>query len=508
MSNVTSKPGPPGLPALFLAGLISGLALPPVGQWWVLAFTLPVYLWRMETVADRAWGKGFTSGLCFGTGYFMAAFHWIAFAFFINPADIWMMPFAVGGLALFMAGYWGIASALVLAVPAVVAPRWLLSVLFLSVAEWLRGHLLTGFPWSVPGLVADGMGAVAQLASLVGMNGLTLLVLLWAALPAVVWWQWRYTRRLHVSALAVLLLLPLSEAWGLWRLQQNPTDYSTVMVRLVQPNISQDDKWRADNAADIFSTLTELSRDGAAGAAGLIVWPESSVPFLLDEDRPALARIAGLLSPDRTLLAGAIRRDRAADGDERYYTSVIAVNAQGEVSGRYDKWRLVPGGEFLPWEDFLTRLGFRKVVSLPESFTAGPGPQNLEVPGLGLVAPLVCYEVIFPNRLVSEPRPRLLVNVTNDGWFGRSTGPFQHLAQARLRSIEQGLPLVRAANTGISAVIDPLGRIVASTELLARSVVDNLAPLPLAATAYARIGDLMLVLLLVIALLALRKVWS
>ncbi len=158
-----------------------------------------------------------------------------------------------------------------------------------------------------------------------------------------------------------------------------------------------------------------------------------------------------------------------------------------------------------PWEDLLTRLGFRKVVALPESFTAGSGPLNLRLPGLGLVAPLVCYEVIFPNRLVTSPRPELLVNVTNDGWFGRSTGPYQHLAQARLRTIEQGLPLVRAANTGISAVIDPLGKIVVSTELLSRTVVDHSVPLPIAATVYARAGDLTLCLLLVLALLLLRN---
>jgi apolipoprotein N-acyltransferase len=513
MSNDISEQGRPrmrrlaGLLVLLAAGLVSGFALPPFGQWWVLALTLPVYFWRLEALPERRWGQGFSSGLAFGFGYFVAAFHWIGFAFFINPADIWMMPFAVGGLALFMAGYWGIASALVMLVPRSIAPRWLLAVLFLAVVEWLRGHLLTGFPWAVPGLAADGMGAVAQLASLVGMNGLTLLILLWAALPAVLWSQWRSRRRLHVAALVILLLLPLSEVWGLWRLQHNPATYNDgFVVRLVQPNISQDDKWRADNASNIFSTLMNLSRDGA-GEAGvkLVVWPESSVPFLLDEDKVALSQIAGVLSPGRTLLAGAIRRDRGTNGNDLYYTSVVAINEQAEVSGRYDKWRLVPGGEFLPWEGLLTRLGFRKVVSLPESFTAGSGPQNLAVPGLGLVAPLVCYEVIFPGRLVAETRPQLLVNVTNDGWFGRSTGPYQHLAQARLRTIEQGLPLIRSANTGISAVIDPLGRIVVRTELLVRTVVDNPVPLPLAATTYARLGDLTLFLLLVTAWLALRN---
>jgi apolipoprotein N-acyltransferase len=288
--------------------------------------------------------------------------------------------------------------------------------------------------------------------------------------------------------------LPLSHFWGLWRLSTSPTAYrDAAVVRLVQPNVSQSDKWRSDNAVAIFDTLTKLSVEGPdAGAVTHIVWPESSVPFLLDEDKVARERIAGILTPGKTLLAGAIRREIQAGCEtcpDLYFTSILMMDDTGGVTGAYDKWRLVPGGEYLPLEDFLSRFGFRKVVSLPESFTAGAGPRNLDVPGLGLSGMLICYEVIFSHALVNEVRPQLLINVTNDGWFGRSVGPYQHIAQARMRSIEQGLPLLRSANTGISAVIDSVGRIVAQTELEQSTYLDSRVPAAVAPTPYARWGD-------------------
>ncbi len=482
---------------LAVAGGASALALPPTGLWWLLALTVPVLLTRLERLPDAAWGAAFMCGLGFGFGYFTVAFHWIGYAFFVNAADIWMMPFAVGGLALFMACYWGAAAVLAVAVPRAVLPRWLTAVLALAIAEWLRGHLLTGFPWAAVGLAADGMGAAVQIASVAGMTGLTLLLLVWAALPAVIWRNWRGQRRLPVAALAVLALLPLAELWGLWRLAQSPTAYAgTAVVRLVQPNISQDDKWRSDNAEAIFSTLLSLSRGEAQSASvSHVIWPESSVPFLLDEDAGALERISALLKPGSTLVAGAIRREKPQDGAEPYFTSVILVDDQGAIAGVYDKWRLVPGGEFLPMEGLLSRIGFRKVVSLPESFTPGKGPSSLHLPGIGEAAMLVCYEVIFPHALVPPERPDVLINVTNDGWFGRSTGPHQHLAQARLRSVEQGLPLFRAANTGVSAVIDPVGRILARSALETRAVIDSRVPQSLPPTPYSRWGDWLLLAL-------------
>jgi apolipoprotein N-acyltransferase len=495
-----------GLLTLLFAGGLSGLALPPLGFWWVLLITVPVLVLQLERLPDRGWRKAFWGGLSFGFGYFAVVFHWIGYAFFVNAADIWMMPFAVGGLALFMACYWGIAAALSVVVPRAFLPRWLTAVFFIAVAEWLRGHLLTGFPWAVPGLAADGMGAVVQLASLVGMNGLTVLLLVWGALPFVMWRTWKRTRHLPFGAVVVLLLLPASELWGVWRLSATPVAYEgAAVVRLVQPNISQDDKWRGDNAGNIFATLVALSREGPDGSAVThVIWPESSVPFLLDENALALRRISAMLMPGATLVAGTIRRSKIAGQPDPYFTSVLEINDHGLITGIYDKWRLVPGGEFLPFEAVLSRIGFRKVVALPESFTAGHGADNLTLPMIGAAGALICYEVIFPHGLVAAERPRVLINVTNDGWFGRSTGPYHHLAQARLRSIEQGLPLFRAANTGISAVIDGMGRILQRTDLETRAYLQSAVPQSLPPTPYARWGD-GLVLFLAAALAVLLR---
>jgi apolipoprotein N-acyltransferase len=469
------------------AGVSGALALPPIGLWPLLLVAVPLVLHQLERVPGgrQAFGAGFLVGL----GYFVVALQWIGVAFLVDAATyLWMMPFAVGGLAAFMALYWGLAGlvawglfrrgvSLAFGFPAV-----------LAAAEWLRGHLLTGFPWAAPGLAATGMGGVLQLAALIGMTGLSLLIMLWAAMPFALWRGGRE----RWLALAVLALMPLAHVWGQYRLARHPTALVPgVTLRLVQPNIAQDDKWRAENTRVIFDTLKELSFRPAQGAPVThIIWPESAVSFFIDESAEARKELAEGLKGETVLLTGALRRDVRPDGSESIFTSLIVFDGAARPLAHYDKWRLVPGGEFLPFESILKPLGFRRVVTVPESFEAGPGPVSLTIPGAGKTAPLICYEVIFPNRLVDpKNRPQWLLNITNDGWFGRSTGPWQHFAQARLRAVEQGLPLARAANTGISGVIDPLGRVLARSELEDRTTLDVPLPLPLPATVYARYGD-------------------
>lgn len=484
--------------ALFVAGAAAALALPP----WGYTFLAPIGfaglgLW-LEQPDLRLWRGAFMIGLVFGFGYFVMALQWIGNAFYVDAAaTLWMMPFAVGGLALFLSLYWGAAAAVAHLVPRRILPRWVAQAMTLACAEWLRGHLLTGFPWAAPGLMVDGLGPVAQLASITGMTGLTLLVLLWGLAPLAVVMEWRAHRRADVLAVVVLLLLPVAWLMGTLRLAQAPAvSDSGPTVRLVQPNISQSEKWRDENSSAIFDTLLRLTSSGPA--ADLTVWPESSVPFFLDESDGARERIAAAIGAQGHLLAGAVRRSAGPPGQEPYFTSVMHVDGSGAVLWAYDKWRLVPGGEFLPYDALFSRLGFRKVVSLPESFTAGDGPHSFDVPGVGAVGPSICYEAIFPDRLVGQQRPDVLVNVTNDGWFGLSAGPHQHLAQARLRAIEQGLPLLRAANTGISAIVDPFGRIVARSPLGVETRVTGTIPAPLAPPIYAIWGDWMLLLLLAI----------
>jgi apolipoprotein N-acyltransferase len=479
----------------FLLGALSGSAMPPFDFWWIFGFTFPALLFFIhKTSLPRA----FLLGWLFGFGYFLVALHWIGYAFFVNAgADLWMMPFAVGGLAAFLAIYWGLASVLTLYFVARGFEPFLLAPIFFTAAEYLRGHLFSGFAWAAPGLAVDGMGGVSQLTYIIGMEGLTFLVLLWAgALFALM-------RGKRVLPLLVLAILPLSWVLGEWRLAQNPTQFSeTIFVRIVQPNLSEDDAWRSKNARPIFERLLALSAQPPQLASQVthIVWPESVVPFLIDESPTALSQVGEMLGLNRILMTGAVRR-AAPDPQADYFTSVLVIDGTAKVIAHYDKAHLVPGGEFLPLAWLLEPLGFRQVVSLPESFKAGKGPESLRIPGAGLVGAQVCYEATFPQETVDpRNRPDWLVNVTNDGWFGQSTGPWQHLAQFRLRVIEQGLAGVRSANTGVSAILDPFGRYLIKSPLDVEAVYDGQLPLSLAPGPYAKFGDRILLALLLFGL--------
>lgn len=494
-----------GLPAALrgalsvLAGLLLAAGLPPLGLWPFAFLGVPLFL----ALLGGGKGRGLGLGWLFGLGYFAAAFHWIGFAFLIE-ADryLWMMPFMLGALAGGMAIYWALAAALARRLGGTGLGLALVFAMAMGAAEWLRGHLFTGFPWAAPGLLVDGMGGLAQSAALIGMTGLTPLILLCAALPYAVAADRR--RGALGASLLIALLLPALGIWGGMRLASATDEVvQGVTFRIVQPNVPQEQKWREDNARAIFDDLKRLSvmpttaRPDGIGGVTHVVWPESAVPFLIDESPAARAELAPLLGGRTTLLTGAIRRDPSGGEDPDLFNSIIVFDGEAMAAARYDKWRLVPGGEFLPLGWLLEPLGFEKVVRTPGSFTAGPGPVTQSLPGGIRAGLLVCYEVIFPDRLVDPAqRPQVLVNVTNDGWFGRSTGPHQHLAQARLRTIEQGLPLIRAANTGISAVIDSHGRILERLPLMEQGVIDSGLPVAIAPPPYARFGDLALLLLL------------
>jgi apolipoprotein N-acyltransferase len=498
---------PNGLLLLF-AGALSGLAMPPFGLWPVLFVTVPFLLHHLS--GKTRMRSGFLAGWLFGFGYFLISLHWIGFAFLIDAATyLWMMPFAVGGLSAVLAFYWGIAAAVTVMAQRRNLPSFLVFPGALALAEWLRGHLLTGFPWAVPGLAVDGMGGVAQAVSVVGMTGMTLVVLIWAAAP----FAYLQSRRWAGLATSLGLLASLPTVWlaGDMRLASHPTRYvADVRLRIVQPNISQDDKWRADNAAQIFDDLLEMSRRAPVNGIkpSHIIWPESAIPFLIDESDADKRAIAAVIQDGQFLLTGAIRRS-LPDASADYFTSLLVFDHDADVVSKYDKWRLVPGGEFLPLAWFLEPLGFQRLVSLPGSFTGGTGPASIPVGKAGLVAPVICYEVIFPDRLIDEDhRADWIVNITNDGWFGNSAGPHQHLSQARLRAIEQGLPLIRAANTGISAVFDPVGRIITVTLIGEKAIIDESLPQALTATLYSQYGDRLLfgeILALIIALVLFRS---
>lgn len=514
----------------FLAGTASVLALPPVFLLPVLFFTLPVLVLLLDGAdADPprgrwAFGSFFKVGWWFGFGYFLAGLYWIGEALLVDAgAHGWLIPFALifipGGLALFIAlacslagFFWGIGFGRI----------GVLAVL-LAGFEWLRGVVLTGFPWNGFHTSLAAHDVLIQGFSLVGPWAASLLILLIAMAPAALW-PANMTGRSARLFLIISVACALGwTAFGVQRLTDASDDMvEGVALRIVQPNIAQADKWDSSLGDDHFVTLLELSaRRTGPQQLGLletshVIWPESAFPFLLTARPDALAAIGSTLPLGANLLAGAIRsepRTRSVAGapDRVFYNSVYALNDRGEIRDAYDKVLLVPFGEMLPFSDFLEATGIRPLVSAPAGFVPGPSPGTLETPGSPPALALVCYEAIFPgfvrNGVVSN-NPGYLLNVTNDAWFGSSAGPYQHFHQARLRAVELGLPLVRAANTGISAVVDSYGRTRSSLRLGEQNVLDSPLPTRLEHTFYQRLGDapfgVMLVLILLLSLYHLK----
>jgi apolipoprotein N-acyltransferase len=379
----------------------------------------------------------------------------------------------------------------------------------LTAAEWLRGHLLSGFPWNAFGYALTEPLALAQSVSLVGVWGLTFLSVAIFATPAVSIDDPADTRHPRRVLLVAVVILAALIGYGLARLATHPTEYvAGVKLRIMQPNLQQDDKFNYTAKTQVMERYLALSnrvtgpQSNGVQDVNFLIWPESAFPFFLTREPEALAQIADLLKPHTELITGAVRAAPASDGrGTQAYNSVYVIDPDGSIRGIYDKVHLVPFGEYLPLQRLLERLGLRQLTKMVGGFLAGDRRRAMEVPGAPKMLPLICYEAIFPAAAVPRgERPGWLVNVTNDGWFGISSGPHQHFQQARVLAIAQGLPLVRAANTGISAVVDPLGRVINSLPLGAEGVLDSRLPAAIAPTVYARFGDTALLVFLAVGL--------
>jgi apolipoprotein N-acyltransferase len=479
------------------AGAGSAAALPPHGLWPVLFVTIPVLLASLDAVSQA--GKAvplrtFLAGFLFGLGYFLVSLTWIGNAFLVE-ADLygWMIPFALTGLSAYLAVYWGLATMATALTTRPGLPRIAMLAASLALAEWLRGHLLSGFPWNTPGYATSSMPGLAQGAAFIGIYGLSFLVLLCAGLPALAFARSNRRGELAIAA-CILAAAAIATVSGAARLAAPTSPSAGLKLRLVQGNVPQDTKWDADRARAIFGRYLALSRSGADGSYplgdnALVIWPESALPFLVDESPAALREIADLLPGRTRLLLGALRRDTGPP--QRVYNSIIALDGDGRIEAVYDKVRLVPFGEFLPFSRWLDPIGIRRFIAAPQGFAAGGTTPVMHLQGLPPFVPLVCYEAIFPEQARRHDDAKWLLNVTNDAWFGASSGPYQHLAQARFRAIETGLPMVRVANTGITAVFDGYGRTIGELKLGTEGTLDVFLPQALPATLYARFGDLL-----------------
>jgi len=506
--------------AAFVAGALSVLAMAPFFLWPVLWITLPALVWLIDGAVRRRAHAGpvrrlaaaAETGWWWGFGYFLAGLHWIGEAFLVE-AEIFavFMPFAVmlmpAGLALF----YGAATAA--AAMAWKSGIWRVVALALSLSatEWLRGHVLTGFPWNVLGYALTSPVELMQSAAVLGIYGLTLAAVLIFGLPAILWSEAAGRGRLRWAALAVALLpLLLAGMLGRARLAYATSDtVPGVKIRIVQPSVPQREKWRPENWARFFREHLDLSGRDPAGAAdnlaGVthVIWPEAAMPFPPLDTPEALAAVGEMLPQGTVLITGANRIEWTAGTPRRprrFFNSLLVLGKGGLLLSLYDKIHLVPFGEYLPraLRPLLALIGMQQLAGRV-GFEPGVSPRPLlTIPGLPAVVPLICYEAIFPAAVVQgsgewpgkgSGRPALVVNLTNDGWFGNTTGPRQHLHQARVRAVEEGLPLVRAANNGVSAAFDAYGRPLGQLDLNVRGVMDVPLAVALPPPAYARLGD-------------------
>jgi apolipoprotein N-acyltransferase len=498
----------------FIAGAASVLAMAPINAWPILFLTFPVMVWLVDGSTSGRWGSlgsAALAGWCFGFGYFVAGVYWVGYAFLVDAKTFgWLLPVAVAGLPAYLALY----TALGLAAARLIWVRGPVRILALAatmtIAEWLRGHVLTGFPWNTFGYAFMQPLALGQGLSLVGIWGMTFLALAICASPAVLADEPEDTRHPYRWPIIGLVVLAALGGYGAARLATHPTGFvKDVKLRIMQPNLQQDARFNYSAKNEVMARYVRLSgRSTGPQSEGLhdithLIWPESAFPFFLAQEPDALAQIVDLLKPGTELITGAVRAVPPANGSRvvRAYNSVYVIDPDGSIRGIYDKVHLVPFGEYLPFQTFLESLGLQQLTKQAGGFLSGDRRRTMDVGHAPKMMPLICYEAIFPGEAVPDnERPSWLVNVTNDGWFGISSGPYQHFQQTRALAIAEGLPVVRAANTGISGVIDPVGRVIAALPLGVEGVLDSGLPRAIEKTIYVKFGNAALILFLVVSL--------
>ncbi|MCP4185824.1 MAG: apolipoprotein N-acyltransferase [Hyphomicrobiales bacterium] len=513
----------------FLAGGFSALALPPTDMFWILFFTFPVLVWLVDgTAGDPGNGiiararPAFVTGWWFAFGYFLAGLWWIGAALLVDvDTYAWVVPLAVLGIPAFLALFWAFAISLARLLWSDDWRRIAILATSLGVAEFVRGTVFTGFPWNLIGYAAVPNALMMQSVSVLGSYGITPLAILVFASPAIFApASGKKPRRVRALLSFCLLLVVLHTGFGYWRLNSNPTRFvDEVRLRIVQPAIRQKEKWLPENEAKIFKSYLDLSNSSKADITHFI-WPESAFPFVLTQRRDALAAIAELLPPDAYLITGAMRVEAGLSDENkpRVFNSVYVINHKGEIAGAADKTHLVPFGEYLPFQQYAEGLGLRQLTGIEGGFSEGATRTVLSTKTAGRFLPLICYEIIFPNHIrplnknqnlqgsQSETRNiNWIVNVTNDAWFGKTPGPYQHQRQAVIRGVEEGLPVVRAANSGISSVSDAYGRVVVTLGLGEIGKLDSGLPKPAQSTYYQKIGNWGF--FIITALMALLPMW-
>jgi apolipoprotein N-acyltransferase len=455
------------------------LAMPPFSFVFFIFAGLSIFY---NLLAEHKGWRAFLLGWLFGFGYFAAGLYWIGNALLVpgNPFK-WVWPLAIAGLPVGLGIFTGLAC--YAATRLADLKTWTGFFVFaacLVVSELLRGHIFTGFPWNLYGYGWAGHLPMAQSVALIGTYGLTALTILWAALPGFLFATRAPRRIVSVSLLVLITSLNIVYMTGAHRLSTHPTRYrDDIIVRVVQPDIPQEDKWDSEKLArNLEKTVADSTGDFMAGKTYAIIWPETAVSDYVLQDWNAGEFIrSSLFKPGRKayLISGVLRHAEGENGKPLYYNSLMALDTRLAPVSSYDKSHLVPFGEYIPYQDIIPMNPFVDF----SGFTPGPGIGTEKVEGLPPYSGLVCYEVLFPGAVaLKSPRPEWIINVTNDAWYGDSPGPYQHLTKAVFRAIEEGLPLARSANTGISALIDPYGRILKTIAYGQNGAIDVPLPYP------------------------------
>ena len=456
-----------------LSGLLAALGQAPFSLPYLLLFALPLIGWLFlnQATAKRA----FLTGWLAGCGYFALSMFWIVEPFFVEPEVFgWMAPFALVFLAAGLALFWGLSFSLAYLARGRIFFRLLALALMWTALEFVRSHIFTGFPWGLIGYVWSDTPMFQYLA-FIGPHGLGLMTLMLGFLPLMA------SRNILIGGAYTILATGMLSLAAWYRLPET-VPLTDTTVRLIQPNAPQHLKWRADKVSMFFNRALKLTHTDTGSRTDVVIWPETSIPFLLGNDTAALEAISDAAGPETQLLAGIRRRQ-----DGRIYNSMLYLDGAGGILAVYDKHHLVPFGEYIPFAGVLSKFGLQGLAAEDGAgFQPGEGKRILGNDVLGTFLPLICYEAIFPGLVqIGSQRPDWLLHITNDAWFGNYSGPFQHLVQIRARAIEQGLPVARSANTGVSAVIDPYGRIVDQIPLNTAGYLDVALPKAAPKTAYA-----------------------
>ena len=486
-------------------GVLATASMPPFNFVVLLVPAFSGLAWLTGKASGRL--AAFAVGWWFGFGFFVSGVYWTAISMLVKPGShAWMIPFALFGLPAVLALFPACATLLTRVCGAAGAGRILIFAAAWTAMEWVRSWIFTGFPWNLIATAWSSFDSMMQFAAVGGAYGLGLLSVIVAAMPAVFAEGDGSPGRKIAAVAAAVAVLAMVWGGGLTRLESaNEETVPGVRLRLVQPNIDQKLKWkpelRRDHVLKQLAMSVSAPKDESMPPPTHIIWAETAVPFSLVGE-PKLLELIGSAAPTGGLMiVGAPRITPPQEEPFQVWNSLHAITPEGEIVATYDKAHLVPFGEYVPFGNVLK---IAKITMGRGFFTPGTGPKTLQLPGLPPVSPLICYEVIFPGQVVDRNRrPAWMLNITNDGWYGRSSGPYQHFAAARLRAVEEGLPLVRVANTGISAVVDAYGRTRASLGLGDSGVVDSALPVPLKEqTLYGRFGDWVVLLMIAAVFLA------